>query len=207
MTPEQAKSIAALVGHSFRAPPETIVALAFSLKGFDYSDMNSAAQKAIMEYDRMPSVKALLGIYYGIRRAGASTGPGRSSVPCAYCQDAGGWRLKPGGPLFPPGAALPPYDGMTQHTDEGGKALGPAWPHRPACPAHAEDQLWADGLARKGEDWTYRPREGMDPEWRASCYQGAGMLDPGPPVKWSQGPGPLAGMLPTGSPQEAQEGA
>lgn len=192
MTPDQARACAATVCHAFRAPPETLQAYMIALKGFDYADMNAACQTSIVEYDRLPSVKAILGLYYARRRAGSQES-GRSSVPCAYCQEEGGYRIEAGGTLYPPVNAPPPYDGMTQHSGDDGQARGPAWPHRPACTAHASDQAWASRMVDPRAQAQYLPRPGMDPAWRARVYQTAGIEDPG--ARSPGEPGPLAGEL------------
>ncbi len=57
--------------------------------------------------------------------------------PCGPCQQEGGFRVKPGGQLYPPTESVPPYTGRQHLTGPAGERVGSLWEFEPMCAVHA----------------------------------------------------------------------
>lgn len=56
---------------------------------------------------------------------------------CQVCAFEGGYRLKPGGTIYPPTRSVPPYTGKQRWTGPSGERLADAWMFEPMCAVHA----------------------------------------------------------------------
>lgn len=123
MTDIEAAELARYLGGMFSARPDVVAAYTIALKSYDAKDMKAAVATVVTESDRMPSIKRLSDAYYAVRREKRDS----ASVeypPCCECQREGGWRSEPGGRLWPPREAMPPYTDTQK------------WPYGPMCSAH-----------------------------------------------------------------------
>jgi hypothetical protein len=71
--------------------------------------------------------------------------------PCNVCQYEGGFRIKPGGTLYPPAESAPPFTGKQWHSDDAGSRTGDCWEDVPMCAAHATQYTavtWAAHVER-----------------------------------------------------------
>ena len=137
MKSEEAHSLATVVCGAFGASRETVSAYAWAIRGFDLEPMQRAVKATILDRDRIPSLKALLGAYYRERARTQAASATAGAVPCDPCQRQDGWPSFGSGVLNPPRAAMVPYLRGYRATDDNGKPAETVWAHENCCSAHA----------------------------------------------------------------------
>lgn len=176
MKPEEAEALATTLTGAFSAQKETTTSFAWAIKDFDFAPMQRAVKKAMVERERMPSLKALLGSYYAERRNDRAATIVTGSIPCEVCQRIG---------AVPAKAAVQPF--VHSFTAAGEDREGRiteqvVWPHESCCPTHARHVTWAARAtqepttefclrypgARFGKPWldANKPPTDMDAAWR-----------------------------------------
>lgn len=75
----------------------------------------------------------------------------RQELPCGPCQRMGGYRVSTGGELWPPQAAVPPFDGLSMVGDEDKGDRRIAWTHEPMCAVHAHAYMEAEYAQQSAE--------------------------------------------------------
>lgn len=170
MTPDEAQSLATTLVSAFDRPRDTAAAYAFAIKDFDLGPMTAAIGEAIKGRERLPSVKVLIGAYYGHRNRVRAEGVKRGDVACVPCRTFGGHRVIPGGKTYPPRAAEPPMIQHASYTDDNGQRFE-IWPYDSSCAFHGAHVLWAELARRRGPEWvaTHPAPDEMDPEWIKSA--------------------------------------
>ncbi len=128
MTSAESEELATIVCGAFRAGPETVAAYTIAFKDYRYDFMKEAVNEAMAAYDKMPSVKTMIGLY---RKAEAERrGDVETADPkCEYCAQVGVDR-----------DSVPPYTGRQRYSDDDGNDRGAVWLHRPACGTHGREK-------------------------------------------------------------------
>lgn len=149
MKPDDANAIAELLTGAYPGFAPSAATYAWAIRDFDLEPMKRAVRRLIESEERPPSVKRLVGTYYGEKRADRAVAVVSGNVPCGPCQREGGYRIAPNGALHAPTFAVAPYlDGYT-FTDDEGKPAGIAWSGENCCPVHAHQRTQATIGARR----------------------------------------------------------
>ncbi len=143
MTELEALGLAREVCGAFAATETTISAYALAFKDYDFAPMSRAVKESVAEDARLPTVRQIVGRYYGeksrLRQSAAKNG----DIPCEPCQREGGWFPivggRPVGSIQPPRAAQAPFLRHYKATTDNGGQGDTVWTGENCCPSHAKE--------------------------------------------------------------------
>lgn len=172
MRPDESERLAKILVGAFDRPQATADSYALAFADFDFAPMDAAIQKVILELDRLPSVKRVLGFYYGEREALRGSTVDGGYVACVPCDEFGGYRVVSGGTLHAPTAAKRPFIKDAKYVDDERKTHE-VWPYESCCCHHGGDLLWSKMARQRGAAWTKaNPAPAtMEPRWLAAVMR------------------------------------
>ncbi len=139
MNPKNAHDLAKHLCGAFSASDGQVETFTTVIKDYSEEEMGPAVREAVKDCEKMPTPKVLMAIFYRLRNEKRTAAMKTGDIPCGPCLREGGWRIRPGGALNPPTAAVVPFIQGYCSTPDADTPAVLVWDAESCCPIHATE--------------------------------------------------------------------